>query len=83
MRHSIFLITRFYFSILSTRFTDHYHTCRARTIVYLLSRYLGFSRYLVGAPMPQDWFYNSPRNIYRAVSFKTRIWMGWTDFVAW
>ena len=26
-----------------------------------------FSRYLVGAPMPQDWFYNSPRNIYRAV----------------
>ena len=27
----------------------------------------GFSRYLVGAPMPQDWFYNSPRNIYRAV----------------
>ena len=20
-----------------------------------------------GAPMPQDWFYNSPRNIYRAV----------------
>ena len=42
-----------------------------------------FSRYLVGAPMPQDWFYNSPRNIYRAVSFKTRIWTGWTDFVAW
>ena len=25
-----------------------------------------FSRYLVGAPMPQDWFYNSPLNIYRA-----------------
>ena len=42
-----------------------------------------FSRYLVGAPMPQNWFYNSPRNIYRAVSFKTRIWTGWTDFVAW
>ena len=43
----------------------------------------GLSRYLVGAPMPQDRFYNSPRNIYRAVSFKTRIWTGWTDFVAW
>ena len=27
------------FFILSTRFTDHYHTCRAGTIVYLLSRY--------------------------------------------
>ena len=27
-----------------------------------------FSRYLVGAPMPQDWFYNSPRNIYRAAT---------------
>ena len=33
--------------------------------------------------MPRDWFYNSPLNIYRAVSFKTRIWTGWTDFVAW
>ena len=26
---------RFYFFILSTRFTDHYHTCRAGTIVFL------------------------------------------------
>ena len=52
---------------------------------YEISAYIRirFSRYLVGAPMPQDWFYNSPRNIYRAVSFKTRIWTGWTDFVAW
>ena len=31
-----------------------------------------FSRYLVGVPMPQDWFYNSPRNIYRADFY------GWT-----
>ena len=44
---------------------------------------LGLSRYLVGAPMPQDRFYNSPLNIYRAVSFKTQIWTDWTDFVAW
>ena len=41
------------------------------------------SRYLVGAPMPQDRFYNSLLNIYRAVSFKTRIWTDWTDYVAW
>ena len=35
MRHSIFLMNPIFLSILSTRFTDHYHTCRAGTIVLL------------------------------------------------
>ena len=73
----------FYVYVIAERFTSDFGESLLPVLFSPTEPKNRFSRYLVGAPMPQEWFYNYPRNIYRAVSFKTRIWMGWTDFVAW
>ena len=68
MRHSIFLMNPIFLSILSTRFTDHYHTCRAGTMVLLA--YVHGAKMLKGChapPFSRNYFSELPKNQYLTV----------------
>ena len=60
--------------------SERYPLPQRISFFFIPNRYFsrcGFNRYLVGAPMPRDWFYNSPLNIYRAGKW-ANIWgKGW------